>query len=193
MDPMAVERTWVNPYNYTQNNPLSRIDPDGELDTKYVDEDGKELLNTNDGSNTEVVVPKSEEKEFKRFAKYYENPGMKEKYDSPEQNNAWREKFGYSTIHVNENKAIEIYLNLTDEEGALNDFFRNPSSINYGIFVTKRIANQSTNPLNYTPGPSVLKAKKIDSKITELFNSALETIPSVPELLPELKTENDDE
>ncbi|MDY0078889.1 MAG: RHS repeat-associated core domain-containing protein [Bacteroidales bacterium] len=32
VDPMADERTWVSPYNYTQNNPLNRIDPSGALD-----------------------------------------------------------------------------------------------------------------------------------------------------------------
>ncbi|MDN3601964.1 RHS repeat-associated core domain-containing protein [Belliella kenyensis] len=31
-DPMASERSWVSPYNYVQNNPLNRIDPDGRFD-----------------------------------------------------------------------------------------------------------------------------------------------------------------
>ncbi len=31
-DPIAGERSWVNPYNYVQNNPINRIDPDGALD-----------------------------------------------------------------------------------------------------------------------------------------------------------------
>lgn len=32
IDPMAHEREWLSPYNFLQNNPLSRIDPDGALD-----------------------------------------------------------------------------------------------------------------------------------------------------------------
>ena len=32
MDPLAKKRTWVNPYNFVQNNPLIRIDPYGLTD-----------------------------------------------------------------------------------------------------------------------------------------------------------------
>ncbi|MFD2033704.1 RHS repeat-associated core domain-containing protein [Belliella marina] len=32
VDPLAGDREWVSPYNFVQNNPLSRIDPDGRLD-----------------------------------------------------------------------------------------------------------------------------------------------------------------
>jgi len=32
VDPLADQREWVSPYNFVQNNPLNRIDPDGKLD-----------------------------------------------------------------------------------------------------------------------------------------------------------------
>ncbi|MBS4042939.1 MAG: hypothetical protein KGZ59_03910 [Chitinophagaceae bacterium] len=41
VDPLAKERSWLTPYNYVQNNPLNRIDPDGRLDDWVESADGK--------------------------------------------------------------------------------------------------------------------------------------------------------
>ena len=58
IDPLAEERTWVSTYNFVQNNPLNRIDPDGMLDdniTIYSDNTiTKEI--TNDNTNTYTYV-----------------------------------------------------------------------------------------------------------------------------------------
>jgi hypothetical protein len=35
INPLSEERMWVSPYNYAQNNPISRIDPDGALDLTF--------------------------------------------------------------------------------------------------------------------------------------------------------------
>lgn len=32
VDPLAIQRLWLNSYNYVQNNPLGKIDPEGSLD-----------------------------------------------------------------------------------------------------------------------------------------------------------------
>lgn len=40
IDPLAGEREWLTPYNFVQNNPLTRIDPSGLLDDFVLNEDG---------------------------------------------------------------------------------------------------------------------------------------------------------
>ncbi|WP_324760148.1 DUF6443 domain-containing protein [Sphingobacterium thalpophilum] len=40
VDPLASERVWVSPYNYAQNNPISRHDPTGALDEWVERQDG---------------------------------------------------------------------------------------------------------------------------------------------------------
>src|SRR6056297_3074687 len=35
VDPQKEQRSWLNPYNYVQNNPINRIDPDGALDDEW--------------------------------------------------------------------------------------------------------------------------------------------------------------
>ena len=56
VDPLADERSWVSPYSYVQNSPVMRVDPSGALDTKYEDEEGNSILETNDGSDAVIEV-----------------------------------------------------------------------------------------------------------------------------------------
>jgi hypothetical protein len=40
VDPMAKERNWLSPYNFVQNNPITRVDPTGALDDWVQGADG---------------------------------------------------------------------------------------------------------------------------------------------------------
>jgi RHS repeat-associated protein len=53
VDPMADKRTWVNPYNYVQNNPMIRLDPEGTEDW-YLNENGDLAYNENVKSQADL-------------------------------------------------------------------------------------------------------------------------------------------
>ena len=68
VDPMAEKRGWLTPYNFVQNNPLAKIDPNGMLDDnltalkdgtievqKTTDKFDKFFVENNDGSRQQVA------------------------------------------------------------------------------------------------------------------------------------------
>ncbi len=58
IDPMAEERIWLTPYQYAQNTPIMRIDPNGMLDDHYVDTEGNYLGEDDATTNNVRVVDK---------------------------------------------------------------------------------------------------------------------------------------
>lgn len=59
VDPMASQRSWVSPYNFVQNNPINRIDPNGALDNPIYDIETSEFLGTDDlGIQGEAIMMK---------------------------------------------------------------------------------------------------------------------------------------
>jgi RHS repeat-associated protein len=66
VDPLSEKRNSLSPYNYCQDNPILRIDPNGALDGDYVTENGKKI--GNDGKtdeNIHVVTNKADIKKIK--------------------------------------------------------------------------------------------------------------------------------
>ena len=94
IDPLAEERYDFTIYNYVQNNPMSRIDPDDKLDTHYEDEFGNTLADTNDGNNATVVISSENSEAFK---KDFENTSVMHR-DGEAKNSEWINNYGEGMI-----------------------------------------------------------------------------------------------
>jgi len=55
-DPMAHVRSWVSPYNFVQNNPITRVDPTGALDAPIYDTEGEFLGTDDQGLQGKAIV-----------------------------------------------------------------------------------------------------------------------------------------
>ncbi|MFE7088893.1 RHS repeat domain-containing protein, partial [Sphingobacterium spiritivorum] len=89
-DPLAEKFFSSSFYNYVDNNPISRVDPDGRAWlTRYVSENGETLLNTNDGSDDVVVVPWNRTNEFLESVEYSQRM-----LDEPNWNENWKDELG---------------------------------------------------------------------------------------------------
>ncbi|UBM61536.1 RHS repeat-associated core domain-containing protein [Candidatus Sulfidibacterium hydrothermale] len=70
VDPMASEKSWVSPYNYCQNNPILRIDPDGRFDNPIYDTKGNFLGTDDKGLQGDAIV--MDKSHFKQGMKHNE-------------------------------------------------------------------------------------------------------------------------
>jgi len=56
IDPLTEERSFVSPYNFVQNNPISRFDPNGALDAPIYDKDANFLGTDDQGLQGKAIV-----------------------------------------------------------------------------------------------------------------------------------------
>ena len=56
VDPLVHLRSWVSPYNFVQNNPINRVDPDGALDAPIYDTEGEFLGTDNEGLQGKAII-----------------------------------------------------------------------------------------------------------------------------------------
>ena len=158
VDPLAEERYSLTTFNYTQNNPVMRIDPDGMLDTKYEDEEGKLLLETKDGNDDVVKVSVDKVDDYKKHGELYEKEGMAEVYDSK----GWNDNAKIDLLELNSADDLNVLDNTSSQVSRqkLIDYFQDDKSIESGlIFVLTEVASQNANPLNHIPAPINIKAK----------------------------------
>ena len=91
MDPMAEERYAQSSYSYCGNSPVILVDPDGCLETHYVDKDYNIIFQTNDGSDDVVMLPESYVPVFRFYNRIYSSLSV---FNSPGWNAHWKQEFG---------------------------------------------------------------------------------------------------
>jgi hypothetical protein len=144
---MASERSWVSPFNFMQNNPINRVDPNGALDTWYTDKEGNVLMQTNDGSNDVVTVSDDKVADFEYYAESYENEGMKDVYESKGWNDHWKSEFGLADKQLSDSQIAHLEMLNSDwsRENAV-EFWLNPTAENAFLASFSEAMSQWTNP-----------------------------------------------
>ena len=91
LDPLAAEFASWSAYNYVMGNPISLTDPSGRSATKYEDEAGNFLGNTNDGNDATVTVGNANVDSFKK--EFAQAEGRNEQ-NGMMKNESWIRRYG---------------------------------------------------------------------------------------------------
>ena len=156
MDPLAELNYGQSPYAFSSNNPVNRIDPDGRMDveTKYFDEEGRFLAETNDNySDRIVVVPGQQLRGFQQHLDLTDEGIM----NSDGWNNHWASEFGEYTMTSNEKAVVDMYHSESARNNAIG-YMINPSMANFGRMVGSEMLAQWTTPELVVGGLSVWAA-----------------------------------
>ncbi len=130
VDPLADQREWLSPYNFVQNNPILRVDPNGSLDGDYynLNSNGELEYAGNDGIDDDKVYVQNDygNKNFKGVS-YYEVLGGKE---------AFKGDYGEGHTKV-DNMALSrldgYILNANGRRASKDlDYAQNPKSVGVG-------------------------------------------------------------
>ncbi len=155
VDALAEKRNWLSPYNYVQNSPIMRVDPDGALDTWYIDKKGNVLMRTYDGSNKIVMVSNARLEDFKYYSTSYKCRGMKDRYDSKGWNYNWQLELGLYKYQLSDRQIANLGMLHSNwaRENAI-EYWLNPTCLNCLAFSCSEYFSQWTSPELITTGLS---------------------------------------
>jgi RHS repeat-associated protein len=104
VDAMAIEREWLSPYNYVQNSPIIRIDPDGNLDDNIEIEKSTGKITITETNGPDVVRLMDKGKVLNQYSY-----GADESFttdNSVTLNGRWRETYSNNTTQSTNGAAI---------------------------------------------------------------------------------------
>jgi RHS repeat-associated protein len=139
VDPMAEEFPSWTPYHYVHNNPILLIDPTGMAATKYEDEEGNLLLNTDDGSDAVVTVTDDKRKGFDAAVK-----GTKDTDDVTWNNTMKKYALGFELSGAQEG-LLSMMNSDWSRKNAIS-YWQNPTIGNSMAFAFSEALSQWTNP-----------------------------------------------
>ncbi|WP_062061790.1 RHS repeat-associated core domain-containing protein [Aquimarina longa] len=127
IDPMTDKREWLSPYQYVQNSPMLRIDPDGAFDIYSLDKESGDinLVETNQDETDTLIDSESNETVSENIDKGLLSDGQNIMQDGLETSNV---KGGIKL-------AVDISMHTKDEIG--------------GVVYTDKVGNKMLNVLPY--------------------------------------------
>ncbi len=149
LDPEMTQLPWQSPFASMSNNPVLRIDPLGNLDTKYVTEDEEVITDTKDGSDDVIVVPKEEEDNFRELVRITPET----KLNSPKFNINMKARFlGFKSIQAMEGALNSLRWQTSRQK--LIDYYQSNSIGNGTGLIALYYLEFNTNIWNYLPSPN---------------------------------------
>ena len=153
MDPMAEERYAQSSYGYCGNSPVILVDPDGCLETHYVDKDYNTIFQTNDGSDDVVMLPESYVPVFRFYNRIYSSASV---FNSPGWNAYWKQEFGLASrqLSIAELNVLSRFNSRWSRDNAVS-YLLNPTPFNSMWMGISEGLSSWTNPELLAAGASM--------------------------------------